>query len=469
MKNKTLILITLMCGTFMAAIDASIVNVSLPVMRTEFDVRVDEIEWVITSYMVAFSLFIPLINWVKSRIGYYNLYLLSVAIFTLGSLLCSLAIDLPMLVIARVIQAIGGGAISPTSLAIVSETFPKEERGSAIGWWGLGNVMGPALGPTLGGVLTQYLGWPSIFYVNIPVGIVTILLTMKHLKFLKNQPRFKYGFDIKGFAFFGLFIIAIQYAIAGIAKYNPLSWHVLVGFSVTVIALILFVRSARRPAPLLDLSVFRSGVFLSSIVIVAIRSIALYGGLFFLPFLLQGLLGFSEFQSAMLMLPNALVMIIVRPFAGRYADKGAVRNISVAGIILVSLSMLLFSRINVGSGIWLIIVSMVVRGVGMGILVAPVSTALLNAVSEGQTATATSLNSLVQQVGGSIGIAISGVVHQYIYNYYLDKNDVIIIAEHFALQDGFVIAGIIIALALIPAFKLPAKTYVRPKVEVALK
>jgi DHA2 family multidrug resistance protein len=127
---------------------------------------------------------------------------------------------------------------------------------------------------------------------------------------------------------------------------------------------------------LLDLTVFKSGVFLNSIVIVAIRSIALYGGLFFLPFLLQGLLGFSEFQSAMLMLPNALVMIIVRPFAGRYADKGAVRNISVAGIILVSVSMFLFSRINVGSGIWLIILAMIVRGVGMGILVAPVSTAL---------------------------------------------------------------------------------------------
>lgn len=456
-----------MCGTFMAAIDASIVNVSLPVMRDQFDVRVDEIEWVITAYMIAFSLFIPLINWVKNRIGYYNLYILSVAVFTIGSLLCSLSINLPMLVAARVIQAIGGGAISPTSLAIVSETFPKEERGSAVGWWGIGNVMGPALGPTLGGFLTHYLGWPSIFYVNIPVGIITILLTIKHLSFLKKQPVYKYGFDIKGYMFFGFFIIIIQYAIAGIAKYGPVSWPVLIGFILAALSIWLYIRSAKRPAALLDLSVFKSSVFLNSIIVVAIRSIALFGGMFFLPFLLQGLLGYSELQSALLMLPNAIVMIIVRPFAGKYANKGAVRNISLAGIILVSISMFLFSKINVGSGIAIIILAMVVRGIGMGILVAPVSTALLNAVREPQTATATSLNSLVQQVGGSIGIAISGVIHQYIYNYYLNKNDVIIIAEHFALQDGFIIAGIIIALALIPASKLPSKTYVRRKEVIA--
>src|SRR6201990_1443477 len=154
-KNTSLILLTLMLGTSMAAIDSSIVNVSLPVIRRQFKADVDEVEWVITAYMVSFCLFIPLISWLKSRVGYFYLFIGSVAVFTLGSLLCSLSPSLSFLVIARVIQAAGGGAISPTSLAILSETFPPERRGSAVGWWGIGNVMGPALCPTLGRGLTH--------------------------------------------------------------------------------------------------------------------------------------------------------------------------------------------------------------------------------------------------------------------------------------------------------------------------
>src|ERR1700742_4090990 len=211
LKNPTFVLITLMLGTSMAAIDTSIVNVSLPVIRNQFKVDVDEVEWVVTAYMLSFSLFIPLISWLKSRIGYFYLFIGSVAVFTLGSLLCSLAPSLSVLVVARIIQAAGGGAITPTSLAILSESFPPERRGSAIGWWGIGNVMGPALGPTLGGVLTHYFGWQSVFYVNIPIGIATILMTMRYLSFLRSQERTKPRFDFQGYAWFALFIIAIQY------------------------------------------------------------------------------------------------------------------------------------------------------------------------------------------------------------------------------------------------------------------
>src|SRR6201991_4096687 len=208
-KNASLILITLMLGTSMAAIDSSIVNVSLPVIRNQFRADVDEVEWVITAYMISFCLFIPLINWMKSRIGYYYLFIGSVTVFTLGSLFCSLSPSLTVLVIARVIQAAGGGAISPTALAILSERFPPERRGSAIGVWGIGNVMGPALGPKLGGVLTHYFAWESVFYVSIPLGIITILLTIKYLSFLKEQPLSRPAFNIRGFVWFALFIVAV--------------------------------------------------------------------------------------------------------------------------------------------------------------------------------------------------------------------------------------------------------------------
>src|ERR1700722_2387237 len=450
LKHPTLVLITLMLGTSMAAIDSSIVNVSLPVMRHQFNVNVDEIEWVITAYMVSFSLFIPLISWMKNRIGYFYLYLFSVAVFTAGSLLCSLSHNLVMLVIARVIQAGGGGAIPPTSLAVLSESFPPEKRGSAIGWWGLGNVMGPALGPTLGGILTHYFGWESGFYVNIPIGIATILMSFRYLSFLRDRTWTPKTFDIRGFTWFALFIVSLQFTISTISKHRQIP-ETIAGCAAAVLALHLFIPSPRRnDQPLLDLTVFTSPNFVYSSIIVIIRSIGLFGGMFFLPFLLQGLLGYSTIQSGLLMLPNALMMLFARPYAGRKADQGLIRNISILGILLLAVSMYLFARIDVGATIWLIIIAMVIRGAGISFLVAPVSTALLNSVTRDQTTTATSLNSLLQQLGGSIGIAIFGVLHQFIYTHYLQKGYTAALAEHYALQDGFFVFAVVVGLTLLP-------------------
>jgi MFS transporter, DHA2 family, multidrug resistance protein len=462
LKHASLILITLMLGTSMAAIDSSIVNVSLPVIRHQFKVDLDQVEWVITAYMISFTLFIPMIGWLKNRVGYFYLYIFSVAIFTIGSLLCSLSHSLTMLVIARVIQASGGGAITPTSLAILSESFPPEKRGSAIGWWGLGNVMGPALGPTLGGILTHYFGWQSVFYVNIPLGILTILLSFRYLSFLRGQPRTRPAFDIRGFTWFAFFIVSIQYSVSVISKKGHAA-ELAAGCACTVLSLWLFIRSARKDQPLLDLTVFRSADFIHSAIIVVIRSVALFGGMFFLPFLLQGLLGYTAIQSGLLMLPNALMMLFTRPYAGKKADEGLIRNISILGILILSISMFLYSRIDVGTTVLFIILSMIIRGLGISFLVAPVSTALLNAVSKAQTATATSMNSLLQQLGGSIGIAIFGVLHQFIYTHYLDKKYQPLIAEHFALQDGFLISAFVILLALIPAIRLPERRLVLVK------
>lgn len=450
-------LITLMMATSMAAIDSSIVNVSLPVMRTDFNVDLNQIEWVVTAYMISFSLFIPLTNWLKKRFGYYYLFLGSICIFTVGSLLCSLSTSLEMLVISRVIQAIGGGSLSPTSLAILSETYPKAERGSAIGWWGMGNVMGPALGPTLGGTLTHFLGWESIFYINIPIGALTIYFAVRYLRFLKRKVDSDSKLDFRGFAFFSIFIIALQHTVSTIGKQGFLSLSFGIGLIITGISLIAFIKSSKKAQALLDLSVFKIAQFNIAASITIIRSLALYGGMFFLPFLLQGLLGYTEIESGLLMLPNALIMLVTRPLSGKMADKGMIRNISIIGIVIVSCSFFLFSRIDVGASIWFILFTMAFRGLGMSLLVAPVSTSLLNSVTSAQTQTATALNSLFLQIGGSIGIAVSAVIHTFIYNHYLDKQFEVKVAEHFALQNSFLITAVIILLAVIPALKLPQR------------
>jgi DHA2 family multidrug resistance protein len=458
LKNKTQVILTLMIGTSMAAIDSSIVNVSLPVIQRQFQVEVDEVSLVITAYMITFLLFIPLTNWLKNRIGYYHLYMGSIIVFTIGSLLCSLSTNLDLLVLSRIIQAIGGGALAPTSLAILSESFPKNERGSAIGWWGIGNVMGPALGPTLGGVLTEYLGWQSIFYVNIPVGIIAILMNIRYLSYLKQRPRSNPRFDFRGYFLFVAFVVLLQFTLTNTgSRHGFASWQFITGILLTFFCGWLFIRSSRRPDPLLDLSVFSNAGFNRAFIIVAIRSLALFGGMFFLPFLLQGYLGYTELQSALLLLPNALIMLVTRPIAGKLADNGMIRNISILGICLLSASFVLFAFIDTGTAILFIISAMIVRGLGISFLISPVSTAMLNAVSQAQTSTTTSLNSLIIQLGGSVGIAISSSMHSYIYDHYIDKAYSVLLSEHYALQDGFLFTAVLILATLIPAARLPQR------------
>lgn len=464
LQNKKAVIGTLMIGTSMAAIDSSIVNVSLPVIQEEFDTGLDDVSLVITAYMGTFLLCIPLTNWLRQRVGYFNLYVGAIVIFLLGSMFCSLAKELPVLVLSRMLQAVGGGAISPTALAILSESLPKNERGTAIGWWGIGNVMGPALGPTLGGVLTQYFGWESIFYVNIPIGIVALIMTGRYLSFLKKRPVTKPRFDYRGYLYFVAFISMLLFTLTSTsARYGFFSWQFIVGMVLTLVFLRGFLRSARRPDALLDLSVFKVAGFNRAFIIIAIRSLALFGGMFFLPFMLQGLLGYSEVQSAMLLLPNALVMLLTRPIAGRLADKGRIRHVSITGILILASSFILFAMINVGTAVWFIITAMVIRGLGISLLISPVSTALLNSVQPHQTSTATSLTSLVQQLGGSIGIAISSSLHTYIYEYYSTRGQAHLVAEHFALQDGFLFTAALILITLIPAHKLPQVAKKRAK------
>src|SRR5258705_11323706 len=222
--NKKACLVVLLLGTSMAAIDNSIVNLSLPVMREQFSSNIAEVQWVLTAYMLSFSIFIPLTDWLKNRIGFFNLYIGSTAIFTIGSLLCGLSPSLNWLVAARVLQAVGGGAITPTALAIISTVFPEKERGRAMGIWGLGTVMGPALGPTLGGLLTQHFGWPYIFFVNIPIGLVTLLLSFKYLRFLKRERTSKEPFHVAGFISLAVFLTGLQYSITKIDTLFSLSF-----------------------------------------------------------------------------------------------------------------------------------------------------------------------------------------------------------------------------------------------------
>ncbi|MDB5200471.1 MAG: drug resistance transporter, EmrB/QacA subfamily [Chitinophagaceae bacterium] len=456
--NKKACLVVLLLGTSMAAIDSSIVNLSLPVMRRQFSSNLTEVQWVLTAYMLSFSIFIPLTDWLKNRIGFFNLYVGSTAIFTVGSLLCGLSHNLNWLVAARVLQAIGGGAITPTALAIISTVFHENERGRAIGIWGLGIVMGPALGPTLGGILTQHFDWPSIFFVNIPIGLVTLLLSYKYLRFLKAGQTNKEPFDVGGFISLSVFLIVLQYSITKIGSLPFLS---ITGVTLALLligsCMFFFYSSRKRRFPLLDLSLFTNFKFVNGLGLTFVRSVAMFGGLFLLPFLLQGYLGYSETASGLIILPNALMVGIIMPVAGRWVDSHGYRSVSVAGLAVLGVSMFLFAQLHTGSALLFILAAMLCRGAGFGLLTTPLTAAVISAVPKEKVAMGSSINTLIIQLSGAIGVSVISLIHQVFNDRYRAEGAAAVIAEHHALMNCFLISGFLLLIAIIPALKLPAK------------
>ncbi|WP_143304743.1 MDR family MFS transporter [Chitinophaga vietnamensis] len=464
--NRNGILIVIIMGTTMAGIDSSIVNISLPVMSRQFNCTLDEIEWVITVYMLSFSVLMPLTNWLKNRIGFFNLYLGAISLFTLGSLLCALSNNLESLLAARVIQALGGGAMAPTSMAIISYIFPARVRGAILGWWGLGNLVGPAIGPTLGGILTEKFGWPSIFYINLPIGVITIVMAFKYLGVLRKQPKIRLPFDIPGFTALTIFLVCLQYGIAKAERVGITSPQILATLGIAAAALIIFIFIDRKKQDaIVDLHLFSNYSFVSCILVTISRAAALYGGLFLMPFLLQEQMGLSEGMSGLMILPNSVFMAALMPFAGKWSDKHGSREISLVGIVLLGVSMYLFSLLDAGSNMWSVIIAMTVRGIGMGCLIAPLNAATLSSVKAAEVTMASSISTLMQQVGGALGIALLAIITQAAYNRHLLDGVSSMRSHHLALKEGFRISLIILLVTLIPAWFMPRRNVILKKEE----
>ncbi|MGZ6470550.1 MAG: DHA2 family efflux MFS transporter permease subunit [Bdellovibrio sp.] len=396
-----------MIGTLMSALDASIVNVSIPAIMADFGSGLDDIEWVITSYMLAFAALMPLTAWLRDRIGHKKLYISSLVVFTLGSVLCGIAWNLPSMIIARVIQAIGGGAITPTGMAMITETFEPHERGKALGFWGMGAVMGPAFGPTVGGYLTKYLGWPSIFWVNLPIGILGVILSMRILKSDVPHSSTHRPFDASGFFFLALFLVTF---LLGMSKGESEGWTSNYVITCGIFALIgltgfLTVESLVQNR-IMDLTLLKNSVFAACFGLTAVRSLALYGGTFLLPVFLQNFKNLDEVDSGLLLLPGSLLMGLLMPFAGRLGDKVSPRIMAFVGFALLGTFFFEYRTLDVSTTNWGVIWPTLIRGVGVALLIAPLTATAMNAVSRQQAGMASSMLNIIQQVGGSIGIAV---------------------------------------------------------------
>lgn len=395
-----------MMGTFMAILDSSIVNVALPRMMSTFGVNRDQIEWVSTAFMLASAVAMPLVGFMVTRMGHKWLYLLSLGLFTVGSASCAFAWNLDSMIVSRVVQAIGGGAIQPVGMSIISELFEPRERGRALGIWGTGIMVGPAIGPTLGGYLTDWFNWRVIFSVNLLPGILTLAFGMAYM--LRDVPGDgpKTAFDFWGFSFLSMALIA---GLMGLSNGQDKGWtsqYVAICAGLTIIGLILFVAiEMTSDHPLLDLGLFRIRNFSASMGLGIFRSVGLFGGVFLLPIFLEKIVGYTTVQTGLWMMPGALAVGIMMPIAGYLADRYPPRGLVSAGVLITGVSLLFYGNLDPLSGPFAIIGPQVLRGVGLGLLMAPLMTAAINSVPRIQVATVSSFLNIASRVGGAFGIA----------------------------------------------------------------
>jgi DHA2 family multidrug resistance protein len=404
--NRWGVLGIIMLGTFMAVLDSSIVNVALPHMMSTFGVDREQIEWVATGFMMTSAVVMPFVGWLTSRISYKALYLGSLVIFTLASAACAMAWSYESLIAARILQAIGGGAIQPIGMAIVAELFEPHERGKALGIWGMGIMAGPAIGPTLGGYLTDAFSWRTIFSVNLPVGVITLLAGMIVMRPLRARGA-KKPFDLFGYIFLSMAIIS---GLTALSNGQVKGWHsdyIHVCEAIATVGVVMFVAvELAIEHPLLDLRLMIIPNYILSILLAVFRAVGLFGSVFLLPIFLQTQMGYTPVQAGLWMLPNALAVGVTMPLAGRLADRYSPATLSTVGCILVGSSLVVFGLLDPLSSWQMLVLPQIGRGAGLALMMAPLMAAALNAVPRHELPMASSFLNVFQNVGGSLGIAL---------------------------------------------------------------
>jgi len=399
----------LMIGTFMAVLDATVVNVALAKIMTTFGVDVEKVEWVATGYMLAFAVLLPTSSWIADRLGHKRTYMLALVVFTVGSALCGLAWNEDSLILSRVIQGIGAGCIMPVAMTIVAEIFPSEQRGQALGIWGIAGAASATMGPTIGGYLVEYVGWRSVFYVNLPVGIVgTALVAI----ILREIPTRRPGrFDLAGFLSMTVGLSALLLALAQGQSKGWDSGYVRTCEALALIGLTTFVFwELRQHEPLVDLSLFRSAGFTIINLIAFIFGVGMFGSTFLLPIFLQSMLGYPALLAGLTLLPAGLVMGVVAPIAGRLSDRIGAKPLVMLGLAVMAFSMYLNSHINFQTSRETIYGWLLLRGLGMGLMFSPMTSLALGLVPRLKAGQASGLVNVIRQVGGSFGIAIFGTL-----------------------------------------------------------
>jgi DHA2 family multidrug resistance protein len=410
--NPWIIAVSVMFATFMEVLDTTVVNVSLPHIAGSLSVTIDEATWALTSYLVANAIILPMTGWLAATFGRKRLLMLSVVGFTAASFLCGLAPTLPMLILFRVIQGATGGALQPLSQAVLLEAFSPQDRGKAMGFWALGIVVAPILGPVLGGWLTDSYSWRWVFYINIPVGIASIVMTKLYIfdpPYLRQERR---PIDYWGIGMLVVGIGALQVLLDKGQQEDWFESNVMIALAVisavTLIALV--VHELTTDDPIVDLRVFRARSYAVGVFLMTIVGFVLYGSMVLLPIMLQTLLGYPPLQAGIAMAPRGVGSFFMMPLVGLMTGRFDPRKLLTVGLIVGGTTLLWLSDLNLQAGYWDIFWPQLIQGVGMSLLFVPLTTVSMDPIPKERMGYATSLFNLMRNIGGSVGIATTGTL-----------------------------------------------------------
>jgi EmrB/QacA subfamily drug resistance transporter len=442
-RRKWLTLAAVSLGLFMIMLDNTVVNVALPSIQRSLGLSLSELEWVVTGYALTFAAFMLTGGKLADLLGRRLMFVAGLTIFTAASLACGLAGGAEVLIGARVVQGIGAALMNPATLSIVTATFPPRQRGTAIGIWAGVSALALAIGPLVGGLLSEHVDWSWIFFVNVPVGVLAIVAAYLFIDESKDTSHGQRP-DVPGLATSAIGLFALTYALIEANSYGWGSTRILGAFALAAVALVLFVAlELGQRRPMLDLHLFRNSTFSGANVAMLLVALAMFGVFFYVSLYIQQILGYSPVQAGASFLPATLLIVILAPIVGRQSDRVGSRWLTGAGMLLASVSLLIFSRLDTGSSYWDILPGLVVLGIGMAMTMTPTTAAAMSSVPRDQAGVGSAVLNSMRQVGGSLGIAVTGAIVAHVSATSLAEGH----TRPVAFVDGFQ-TGLLVAAAI---------------------
>jgi EmrB/QacA subfamily drug resistance transporter len=397
-------------GLFMIMLDNTVVNVALPSIQRDLGARLSELEWIVSGYALAFAALLLTGGKLADLLGRRLVYVAGLVVFAGSSLACALAPSAGFLIGARAVQGVGGALMSPATLSIITATFPPRQRGTAIGIWVGVSASALAIGPLVGGLLTEHAGWSSIFYVNVPIGALAVIVSYLLIDESRDSSH-EQRLDVPGLVTSALGLFALTYALIEGNSRGWTSGVILGAFVLAAAALAAFaLLELRQRLPMLDLSLFRSGTFTGANTVVLLVTLAMFGVFFFLSLYMQNVLGYSAVQAGAAFLPMTLLVTVVAPLAGTLSDRLGSRALMTAGMAVVGTQLLYFSTLGEHASYWKLVPGMLLGGIGVPSVMTPASAAALSGVPNDKAGVGSAVLNSSRQVGGSIGIALMGAI-----------------------------------------------------------
>jgi DHA2 family multidrug resistance protein len=406
-KYKYLIAIAVTLAAVLELIDTSIVNVAIPHMMGNLGATLDEISWVSTGYIIANVIVIPMSGWLSAYFGRKRYLTGSILLFVVASFFCGAATSLGGLIFWRVVQGIGGGALLSTAQSTLFEAFPPHEVGIGQAMFGVGVMVGPTLGPTLGGWIVDNYNWPWIFYINVPLGIIAALMTMTYVHDAEHQERAE-TIDVTGFLLLATCVGSLQFMLEKGERYDWFDSRLVTGLAITsfVSFVLMLWRELTIDEPIINFRVLKSRQLAAGVSIAAVLGLALFGSIFVLPIFLQNLHGLTANQTGLVILPGAIASAVTMAFVGKNANRLDARVTVTIGAVLFFIAMWMLARMTLASGPSETFWPLILRGVGLGLIFVPLTSASMAELKVTELAQGTGMFNLTRQLGGSLGIAI---------------------------------------------------------------